>query len=162
MSREVTEGDSTHYTNMVNYIKTHDLQQTADYEYIKTQLSVESFTDYQIAEIYYNNVDWPWNNIRLWRKRIAFNENAPLGHDGRWRWSFYDADYSLSDPSDDKLANASQANQPYSLLLYNMLLNQEFKNGFINRFADLLNTTFLPTRLTSIIQAKKDAIADNA
>src|SRR5699024_11059750 len=39
-----------------------------------------------------------------------------------------------------------------TLLIRRLLENQKYKNYFINRFADLLNTTFKENRVVSIIE----------
>jgi len=73
----------------------------------------------------------------------------------------FDLDLALANLTwgDDKLASASVANSSYTLLLNKLLQNTTFKNEFINRFADLLNTAFLPSRLISMINQKRDGIA---
>ncbi len=162
LSEEVEEGDTTHYNAMLNYVVTNGVTDTTHYEYLKTQMDVESFSDYQITEIFYNNLDWGTNNIQYWRLKAPFSPTAPPGKDGRWRWSLYDTDACMSDSTwaGDKLSEASYISNWWEpgYLLGKLLQNSSFQNDFINRFADLLNTTFLPSRLTPLLQAKKEGI----
>ncbi|MBN1877506.1 MAG: CotH kinase family protein [Anaerolineae bacterium] len=158
---------------MLNYIRTHDLAKPEHYRYIQTQMDVDNFMDYQIAQIYAANTNWPSDNIKFWRLRTeTYEPNSPYGHDGRWRWLLYDTDvgFGLRDGAiayeHDTLAYATQAdstvgNNPdwSTFLLRSLLTNQEFKYNFINRFADLLNTAFLPERMTTIIQTLQQGIA---
>ncbi|MFN8348861.1 MAG: CotH kinase family protein [Spirosomataceae bacterium] len=157
---EVQEGSRQHYDAMIAYVDMNDMSVVANYDYVKTQMDVENFTDYQIAEIYYNNVDWGIKNIRYWRLEVPYRENAPYGLDGRWRWSLYDTDASLSEWTENTLASASAIGNwwEHGYLLGKLLQNQTFQVNFINRFADLLNTAFLPSRLTSMIELKRDKI----
>ncbi|WP_162793643.1 CotH kinase family protein [Runella rosea] len=158
---EVDEGDTQHYDAMLNYINVNNISNATHYNYIKTQMDVESFIDYEIAEIYYNNWDWGPNNIKLWRLRTPYNSNAAYGHDGRWRWSLYDTDHAMTEPTQNRLSIASTIGTVGSpgFLLGKLLLNETFKFAFINRFADLMNTAFLPAHLTQLVNAKRDGIS---
>lgn len=90
-NRLIEYGDANHYNETINYITTNGLSDTVHYNYIKTRVDVDNFMDYQIAEIFAGNRDWPDNNIKYWRLRTTeFEPNAPNGQDGRWRWLMFD------------------------------------------------------------------------
>ncbi|RZJ63169.1 MAG: hypothetical protein EOO50_17465, partial [Flavobacterium sp.] len=163
------EGDAANYNAMISYIGSHPLSVPANYDYIKTQLDPENFADYFIANIFLLNEDWPNNNIEYWRNKIATNNpGAANGLDGRWRWLFHDMDNTFGVVSDNVNLNSlaiatsvdtAPTNPDWStFLLRKMLENPTFKNYFINRFADLLNTSFLSSRVTSIIETMKNEI----
>lgn len=166
----VSYGDDIDYQNMINYITNNSLATEANYNYIKTRLDPESFSDYHIANIYLENGDWPGTNIEFWRKRTSgFVPNAPYGHDGRWRWAIHDMDDTFGSYFDDvttnTLALATATNGPTypnpawsTLILRKLLENTSYKNDFINRFADLMNTTFLPSRVIATIDEMKSVI----
>lgn len=146
--------DAEHYFHMLNFIREQDITEQENYEYVKTLMDIENFIDYQIAGIYIANTDWLQNNLQFWRlKTDGYNPDAPYGHDGRWRWMLFDTDYGFdldnkgmythntldwatTDKGRDR--NAPQ----YTFLLRSLLENEEFRNQFINRFADVMNTTF--------------------
>ncbi len=167
---DIREGDNAHYNAMVSYINANNLANDQHYQHIQTLMDVESFTDYNITNIFVYNHDWPGNNTELWRlKTTSYQADAPTGHDGRWRWLLFDTDYGLgwwnNDVRHNTLAFATEAgrsgwpNPDFStLLLRNLLKNQSYRNYFISRYADLLNTTFLPGRTTSIINRMKAVI----
>ncbi len=161
LGTEVDEGDANHYNAMLNYINVNSVTNATHYNYIKTQMVTENFIDYQITEIFYNNWDWGLNNIKYWRLRVPYNATAPVGHDGRWRWSLYDLDHGMTNPTENRLSIASTIGSVSSagFLLGKMLQNLTFRNDFINRFADMLNTAFLPARLTQLVEAKRDGIS---
>lgn len=166
----IINGDDVDYTDMRDYMINNSLAADANYTYIKTRLDPENLSDYFISNIFFQNADWPVNNIRYWRKRTnGYLPNAPYGHDGRWRWAFHDMDDTYAIGSDDyshnSLADATAPNGPEypnpawsTLILRKMLENNTFKTDFINRFADLLNTTFLPSRILPIINTMKSRI----
>ena len=163
-------GDDVHYQAMLSYLNSNSMTTPSNFTYIKTQMDTDSFNDYHITNIYLQNVDWPGTNIEYWRKRTAsYTPNAPYGHDGRWRWAFHDLDDTFGLPTDDiglnTLALATEPNGPdypnpawSTFILRKLLVSPTYKNDFINRFADLMNTTFLPTRVVGMIDSMKSTI----
>jgi hypothetical protein len=151
-------GSNAHYLNMRSFAVNNDMLNSGNYNYIKTQMDVENFIDYQSAEIYFGNGDWPNNNIKFWRfNQNTFSPNSGIKRDGRWRWMMYDLDAGFGGdcsgiyPSHNALANATSTTGGNStLLLRSLLVNPDFRNMFINRCADLLNTQFHPSRLSAI------------
>ncbi|MNK14883.1 CotH protein [compost metagenome] len=167
---EAKEGDLDHYSDLIDFVENNSLSDDENYTYITTQIDPENFADYYITEIYINNTDWLANNVELFRKKTDnYEPNAPHGQDGRWRWILKDTDVSfglVGSYTHNTLAFATEENGPSypnpawaTLLFRKMLENSEFKNYFINRFADLLNTTFLPSRLQTIYDGLKNNIA---
>jgi uncharacterized repeat protein (TIGR02543 family) len=164
-------GDNSNYLDMINYVTNNSLAIPSNYDYIKTRLDPENFSDYFISNIFFGNGDWPMNNILYWRKKTAnYEPNAPYGNDGRWRWLAHDMDdtFSISNPNFDTntLAMATAPNgidypNPdwSTLLLRKMLENNDFKIDFVNRFADLLNTCFLSSRIITKMNEMKAVLA---
>ncbi len=159
----VNEGSSDHYLAMIDYIETHVMSNSDNYAYVQTQMDVQNFITYEIAEIYFNNTDWPGGNIKYWR---------PQRPDGKWRWILYDTDFGFGlheNIGEEWMNNTLEwatdpnsgegANPPWSTFLLRSLLdNDSFRRDFINRFCDLLNTNFRPECVIPQIQAKAAAI----
>ncbi len=162
-------GDAQHYFDMLAFIKGNDITDAENYAYVQTQMDVENYIDYQIAEIYFNNTNWPHANIKFWRNKIdGYDPDAPYGQDGRWRWIIYDTDFGFGADGGkaavehNNLLNAIQPvpNEWAGELLSSLLKNPEFREAFINRFADHLNTSFVPSRVIDRIdqmQATREA-----
>jgi hypothetical protein len=155
-----------------NYIETNDLSDPAKYAYVQTQMDVENFMNYQAAEIYFANADWPHNNIRFWRvKTTQYQPGAPLGHDGRWRWLLFDVDLGLSHPwsggyGDNTLSAALSPtgrpglNAPWSTaLLRGLVRSPQFRADFINTIADQLNSSFKENRVTGVVDGIYNTLA---
>jgi hypothetical protein len=169
---EVGEGDMVHYNETIGYIEEHGLVDDEHFQYIQTRIDIENFRDYQIANIYMDNYDWPGNNNDYWRLRTTeYQPDAPYGNDGRWRWALYDTDFGfgLFDPDSAVMHNMLEfatatggtewPNPEWStFLLRKFLENDFFKNSFINRFADLLNTIFLPGHVIGTLEQLKQVI----
>ena len=157
---EIEEGDGVHYDNMYSFITNNDMSLSSNYNQVLQLLDPESLIDYQLAEIFIGNIDWPQNNVRLWRTRNVFNPSAPFGSDGRWRWILFDTDRSLGEVVNAYNQDlAFHTNKPENLLFKKLLENPTFKNNFINRYADLLNTSLKSSHSLPIYNTLKSQYA---
>ena len=156
---ELVHGTTSDYDELVNFIYSNNLSVTNNYNYVKDRIDINNYIIYQVSQIYFNNHDWPGNNIKYWKSK-----------GGKWRWIIYDTDFGFgSHPSwlgynfntlEFALSpnGPNWPNPPWSTLLFRkMVQNQEFRNKFINRFADELNSRFLPQRFSNHI----DSLIDN-
>jgi hypothetical protein len=163
-------GDNDHYFAMTDYMEANSLANQSDYNYITTQLDPENFRDYHITNIYAQNTDWPgWNTVFYRKRTAAYEPTAPYAQDGRWRAALNDFDSSFgnfpegSEHNTLEFATATGGpaypNPEWSTLILRKLLeNDGFKLNFINRFADLLNTYFSPSRVVDQINLYKNRI----
>ena len=152
------------YEAMIDWVSTNALSVTANYQHIQTQVAVSNFTDYFIAETFFANTDWPINNCDFWRSHTnQVATSGPYG-DTRWRWMLYDLDvsgekgvgYNMFDYlSGSKMTGRSEP----GFLINQFWSNMEFRNQFVTRYANLLNTTFRPERMAGIITQAATAIA---
>lgn len=158
---DVKEGDFTAYSNMHSFVSKNSLVDDENYNYIANQIDLDNYIDYHATEVYAANRDWPHNNINFWRLRTdSIIENAPYGHDGKWRWLMLDMDLTMdasrSDEAHEHETLAYLTRRHTSTALFRGLIeNKSFQNKFLNRFSDLLNTTFLPQRMEPIITQRK-------
>lgn len=159
---QVVHGDATDFNNLIYFISGNDLSDHANYSYVASQIDIHNYIQYLIAQIYFDNSDWPGNNIKWWRR------SEPLG---KWRWLLFDTDfgYGLSPFGNEtgvqlehykhntlQIALATNGeewpNPPHSTFLFrNLMKNQEFKHLFNNTFCDYLNTTFKSERILPIL-----------
>jgi len=148
---KVHAGDADHYEALLDFVETNDMTLPQNYEYIRTQMEVDEYLTYQIAELYYANTDWPDNNIKFWRPKTAT---------GRWRWLLYDTDFGfqMAKIDRDKIPVETD-DEEATILLRNLLENPDFQNDFIQRFASHINITFQPDRVISIIDELRANIA---
>lgn len=152
---EGNSGDDHHYRMMLLFALRNDLSLGDNYQYMATQMDIDNYIDYNVAQIYYGNTDWPGNNIEFWRARTdEYQPDAPYGHDGRWRWLLYDTDHGFGYAQG---RNAYRHNTLHHALvegdhlLRSLLENENFTNQFINTFADHLNTSFESNRVINVI-----------
>lgn len=159
----IIEGSNTDFLNMAGFIYASDMSIPGNYALAGEAIDIENFVDYFIAETYFINIDWLGsytNNIKFWRP------NNPVG---KWRYMMWDTDLSLGfgiplgtghDYMDmlDLAINPSTLN-PHSAMLKGLLENTGFKNYFVNRYADLLNTIYLPSEMQKRAYAMRDEMA---
>lgn len=149
----VEEGDNTDYIQLLNYVEQNDLTIAEKYAFVSDRLDIDNFIDFQIAEIYFANYDWPCNNFKIWKDNNS---------DSRWRFLIYDLDSSfgydeLSTYFTHSMEHATNTENswPYcecsNVLFRRLLTNDQFKEQFLGRFADCLRNTFNIDRVTGII-----------
>ncbi|MEA3445405.1 MAG: CotH kinase family protein, partial [Bacteroidota bacterium] len=138
-------GSNLAYSELVDFIIENDVDTDESFRYFDSVIDLRNFYDYNIAEIYYANYDWPCNNNKFWK---TTNANS------KWRWLIYDLDLSFGYRKDSKYSYPSlqhaTAEGVYSwpncdcstFLLRNLLKNETIKNKFVERFAYHLNNTF--------------------
>jgi hypothetical protein len=152
---QIIEGSNEEYNQLIDYINTNDLSNDANFEFIRDRIDLKHYALYQASNIYINNTDWPGNNIKFWKHP-----------DTKWRWIMYDTDFgfgpfwNVSNYHEDTLSFALEPDGPgwpnpaWSTLLFRKLTtNIGFRNQFINRYADELNTRFLPNNVINHIDA---------
>lgn len=151
------------YHNLMEFVENNDLSFSSNYQYVISQIDVDNYIDYMIAEQFFKNYDWPANNMKLWRE-------IP---NGKWRWVFYDIDAGFGDVNYNMLYHTTSTdnaidwpNPPSSTLLFRSLLeNDMFKSQFIARYAEILNNEFavdvMASKLDSIQNLYSFEIADH-
>lgn len=164
----VEEGDAQAYNQLMSFLENNDISIEENFRTLKTKVDLNSFTDFFVTEIFINNSDWPHNNNEFWRKRVIFDSTASYGHDGRFRWVIKDLDISFGHEygniaSEDNFERLlyiinDTTHDRSTLLLRKLLENNSYKEYFINRFFDLLNTNFKPDRLVSLINLFSERI----
>ncbi|MCX7002638.1 MAG: CotH kinase family protein, partial [bacterium] len=157
--------DASNYYSLRGFIRTNDLRIQANYDYIAERMDLESFGDYWLAQIYaYNSsVGHNVSYWRLWTPDYVTLTNVPYGHDGRWRWTVNDMDRAFggfggsTDYTYDMLSYvAVSLSRDY--LFKKIVSNQTFQVQFINRFADLLNTSLKEQVVTQHVGAVQAAL----
>ena len=164
------------YEDILARAAANEYATASGYASLSDRIDIGNFIDYSIHQIWCGNTDWPGNNLRLWRKVVPDRAaGANPRHDGRWRWILYDADFALSlnfsyvpgwnasattTAQFDSLAHATATsgafwsnNEIGTRLLRKCLDNATFRERFINRACDLLNTSLSAVGATSRLDA---------
>ena len=113
----VKQGSADLYEAMIDFIETHDMTVTDNYDWVSTQMDISEYLNYMIAEIYFANIDWPAGNIKYWRQH---------GDNHKWRWILFDLDlgfgaHERGQYDSNTLENATATSATYYAILLGQL-----------------------------------------
>lgn len=129
---------------------------------VESLIDIENFIDYNIFETFFANYDWLDNNTKIWRYTgVDKNDSVRYGNDGKFRWMLYDLDagFAIYDvpPYKRNILKTAVVKRDYTgrewpyVILRRITENEPTRNMFINRYADHLNSTFLPEKIIAYI-----------
>ena len=131
-------GDPSDYIPLFQWMTHANLRDPEAYAYVQTKIDIHNFIDYYVFELFSENTDWPNNNMRCWQYR-----------NGKWRWIFFDGDACVQWMTYNAFTNAVYegdatwpSSRKASLFFRKLLVNDEFRTQFYERFQELLGTTF--------------------
>jgi hypothetical protein len=146
-----------HLSEIIDFVKKNDLSSNVALSFVNERMDIENFIDYTIAHIFFGNSDWPGNNVKLWKKiTTEYKPQADYGHDGRWRFLFFDSDYGFGftgnpDAFKINMLEKAQTTGVFGTLFQALMKNEKFKEDFIKRFEFHLDHTFNSEKLLSRI-----------
>jgi hypothetical protein len=127
---------------------TLDPADTAYWKNADTYFDLAYYTDYIIGESWMANVDWPGNNIKIYRSDMT---------NYRWRFCLIDLELALAPNSwtdcyydHIRYMLDYDANNPYINIWKRSLQNELYRNYFINRYADVMNTSYRYENISAI------------
>lgn len=157
---DILAGDILAYQQDGVKVNQMDLTSEAEFQEATARIDLDNFATWLALEIYADNSDWPQNNITVWRER------SPTG---RWRWALNDLDSTFNGwgfgVETNTLHRALQqtpiSNERLSAVdfVVQIPLHTAFRDRFINRFADLLNTTLSASNVQQQIERIHEALA---
>ena len=163
------DADVDYYVNVVNSLKGLNMSDPATYDLFKSHVDEDNLIDYVIINTFAGNDSWPHNNQRIWR--YTGTPDGKIGHDGKYRWLAYDMDMTIGGGYPDSRAHAPSYDTLQMVLdemqthgfepmffFNNMWKIQAFKDKFINRYMDLLNTYYLADMTGSLVNNMANAI----
>lgn len=128
------------FAPVYDFIVNNDLSINSNYNYVESRIDIDNIIDYYIAEMYFNNFDWPGNNFLIWNS---------MEMDKKYRGLFYDLDGGLYNYEYNMFVHTSQLEhndwpnpKNINIVLQKLLGNEEFKSKFIDRTIFLLDNEF--------------------
>jgi len=160
----VIEGSYEPFRDLLSFVDTTgDLSLDADFSFVEEKVDLDNFTDYWITEVFAGNYDWLSNNIKFWKP-----EN------GKWQWLYWDTDHGLGlvyanygDVDWNTLhwsltfSDRAWANGYNNILIRNLLNNEGYKEHFIKRFTQLLNTSLSKESTLPLLDSMKHLYQDD-
>ena len=156
-------GDADPFNDLVTFMKTNSMAVDANYRYVTDQLDIDSLIDMYIAHLYFNAVDWPENNIKIWRNK---NAEDISGTDTKWHFTLHDTDFgagfydgyaatAVTPKSTAQSVNIFNAIDTTTCVIGNvmhaLIQNQEFRNYFIAKCYSAFRELYTADRLTALL-----------
>jgi hypothetical protein len=145
--QRIVKGSDTSFFTMLQFLETNDPNSSTYLKSCDKLIDTKNYADYIIGENWIANTDWIWNNVKLARARTAGN---------RWRFLLWDLEWGLggwTDYNGNMFHHFRLQNLPnyYWTIFENLMENAEFRNYFINRYADIMNTRMHTNQFTPMV-----------
>lgn len=148
--QEGPDDSEDHFLDVLRFLRDNDPRDSAVVELVHQKIDMAQFYDVVALNLFVGNTDWPHNNVRVWREAPPDAEPSIDGEGSAWRFLVFDLDAGGLEANLFERRFAvpesweSQGGLPF--LFHRMMENPAERETFLNRFADLMNTTFHPDR----------------
>lgn len=133
----VSHGSNTEYKNLVKYVKTHDMSQKENFDYVAARFDTGSFMDVMINLIYTANTDY-------------YNMQYYKLPNGKWKQILYDTELTFQNANHQTLS--ARMGDTCNSDMFNALLKYKpWRDGFIERFAWAIKEIYNPGRVNAAI-----------
>ena len=161
-------GTSTAWYALKGFILGNNMAIPANYDYVQQQFDLLSLVDYIIINQHSVCKDWLNWNTSWWRGR------NPDGTATRWRYALWDMDATFGHyinytgipntgptaaPCDVEQISNTGDPQNHIDIMVALLANPEFKALYVNRYADLLNTSLSCDYMNALLDSMTSVIA---
>lgn len=151
----VTSGlddDADEFNGLVDFIRHNSMANGENYKYVLERMDVDSLIDLFVSRIYFSCVDFPGNNIKVWRNRAS---NDPSGADNKWHFVLLDLDMGISFYKEGLLTTedsnfmgwVDDTSTVASSIVHYLLENESFKARFMSRYYQVLKEVYVPSRM---------------
>lgn len=148
------------WTALTTFVQNNNMALTANYNYVDSQLNIDSLIDYFVINSYMVNRDWLNWNTSWWRG------TNPTGSALKWRYALWDCDgvlghyinyTGISDTTADappcQVENITVGVGHTQTIKKLIDENPIVRQRYITRYADLLNTHLKCDRVTQVFDS---------
>lgn len=159
--------DSADLVAIETHVITVDMTNPDNYYWVADQIDMNNYIDYMASEIFLSNEDWVYSNVAMWRKSGPLDPSKGPGQDGKYRWIFYDFDGAFGGSCSNAYYTVNTLNaatittgtfSSYSRLFRGLLDSPIFRDKWINRICDLMNSNFTPVVLNEKLYETYDLL----
>lgn len=170
------EADLLEFNEEFSFVTDNDMSVSENYQKACSFFDIDNLIDYYSLNIYFENNDWPFNNIKIWK-----NKNPQNSIDTRWRWAVSDMDGTFENLEDnviytgwigeaalkrwqeDKTGAMGYLLEDESCLMQrficSLLKNDEFREKFQARYRECIENYFSYDKISPIIEDMTNSIA---
>lgn len=149
------------WNSFMTFATTNNLAIQSNYDYVDSVYNVKSLVDYFILNSFVVCKDWLNWNTSWWRGL------DPAGDKKKWRYTLWDMDATFghyinytgipntgtnADPCDPN-SLSDPGGQGHVPILNALMANDNFKKYYINRYVDLVNSTFNCTYMQQVLDS---------
>ncbi len=169
---DIEAGDKRAWNSMFSFIKRKDMDDEDNYERAQELINIDNFIDFHIFNVFAGNWDMPHTNIYFFRERTDA---------AKWHWVMWDTDISYGSlgtglpastrtlewaTRDTLLEGVAGTTDDddwlwTTLIMRQLLDNENFETRFVNRFADLMNTTLHPDHIAELVDEMAQVLRPN-
>ena len=143
-------GTMAPWSPFVTFVTTNDMTDPTNYDYVQDNLNTQSLIDYILVNTFSVCSDWLNWNTAWWRgydpaggalqwRYVLWDEDATFGH--YINYTGIPDDSPTADPCDPLSLGGVDPNGHIDIA-NELLANEDFKDDYINRFGDMISTTF--------------------
>ena len=163
---EIDEGEESDYhlyEELIEFFKQGNFANAEEYLEAKRYINVNEFASYMATQLYVGNIDWPGNNVRVYKDVSIPNS--------QWHFMMYDTDDSMNmlsykcGPDIDPFLKSShwksgplESDCLLGLMLTKLLENSEFKSLFRDTFIRIGSVNFAPSKVNEYLNKKKELL----
>jgi len=139
-------GSSRNFNELLKLLKSLDMSSETAYATIQENIDIDNMIDYLSIQLFAGNADWGDKNVKTWRS---------ASYDGKWRWLMNDLDMCFSSlgASHDSFEILFREGSLIGEVCKYVFQNVEFRNKFLDRCADLLNSHLHWNRAIEIVDS---------
>ena len=164
---EIDEGDESDYhlyEELIEFFQLGDFSIEEQYEAAKAYIDMEEFASYMSTQLYVNNIDWPGNNVRVYKDVGETNS--------KWHFMMYDTDDSMNmltykcGPDNDPFIKSThwksgplETDCLLGLMLSKLIANPTFNILFRNTFIRIGSENYAPNKVNEYLESKSTLLA---
>lgn len=142
----VQGGNTESWNQLLSWIATHPSEDDKNIEKFGEYVDISSFKDYMTVNLFFSNLDFPVNNVRLWKARTI---------ESKWRFILFDCDACAKDVNYSEgeiLMRESTGNDPVSIVFNYLMKNNSFRQEFFIHALNLSNIHWRPDQMVDLIE----------
>jgi hypothetical protein len=167
---EGEQSDLDEFNDEFSFVINTDMSLDENYQQACEYFDIDNLIDYYAVNIYFENNDWPFNNIKIWK-----NKNEENNIDCRWRWVLSDMDGTFESLQNNVLYTGSigrKALERWSVdqtgalgylledepclmqkFITSLLQNSTFREQFETRYRECIENYFSYDKISPIIDS---------
>lgn len=160
---ELKQGTWDNYQRFKDFYSASANAENTNMDNYADKMDIDEFINLMAVNTFHNNLDFPGNNIVMWR---------PTAEGGKWRWIMKDTDFGLGlygrsaeyryidwlYNHDYDRDNAWANEYEHTRLFRRLMTDQRFKNRFIDRLTVFMGTFLNGNGLTQVIDSMNNVI----